>query len=149
MKPTALLSTLALAALTAGACLPGQAQTSARAGVQTGAPAATQMTPVAGAPTPQQAQKAQENRSDAEAYLQRAEARTTGSSSASSGRADLNPGTPGQASGAGVGASTRAGTPATTPTVPTADAPPPYGPVLQARQPQAGNAARQDGTTQR
>ncbi|WP_275041305.1 hypothetical protein [Massilia sp. 9096] len=38
MKRTALPSALALAALTAGACLPGLAQTSARAGVQTGTP---------------------------------------------------------------------------------------------------------------
>ncbi|WP_036165257.1 hypothetical protein [Massilia sp. 9096] len=105
------------------------------------------MTPQAGAPTPQQAQKAQENRSDAEAYLQRAEAAATGSSGSAS--ANLDAGMPGQASGASAGGSTRAGTPATTPSVPTADAPPPYGPVLQARQPQAADPARRNGATQR
>jgi hypothetical protein len=125
MKRTALLSALALAALTAGACLPGQAQTSARAGVQTGIPAGTPttsttpmtpMTPQAGAPTPQQAQKAQENRSDAEAYLQRAEA------AAANGRSQ------------GPEPTNRdAGSPA-------ADAPAPYGPQLHPRQPPVPDA---------
>jgi len=127
---SAFLSAVALAALTAGVCLPGQAQ--------------TQLTPQAGAPTPQQARKAQQNRSDAEAYLQREEAAATGSRSQATERANRNASIPDEASGASAAGSTRAGSPATTPTLPTADAPPPYGPVLNPRQPQSNDPARRN-----
>lgn len=112
MRRTALPSLLAFAALTVGACLPGQAQ------AQT--PTPTQMTPQAGAPTPQQARKAQQNRSDAEAYLQREEAAANGSRNAATGSA------------------------ATSPTRADPDAPPPYGPVLDPRQSQSDDPARRN-----
>lgn len=141
MRRTALSGALvltALAALAAGAVLPAQARQ-----IQAQAAAPTAMTPQAGAPTPQQAQKAQESRSDAEAYLQRAEARTDNRPQAVN-RPRQDAGVLDEASGASASGGTRAGTPATTPTVPAADAPPPYGPVLNPHQPQAADPARRN-----
>jgi len=133
MRRIASSGALALAVLSAGACVPAQAQslarpgtqTGAQTGTQTGAAAGEQLTPQAGAPTPQQAQKAQESRSDAEAFLQRAEA-ATGSRSPSSDLA-------GSASASSSGADSLA-----------ADAPPPYGPVLHPRKPLAADPASRD-----
>ncbi|WP_036165260.1 hypothetical protein [Massilia sp. 9096] len=134
MRRTAFLGAFAfaLAALSAGVCLPSPAQ----------AQAATQIPPQPGAPTAQQVQKAQQNRSDAEAYLRREEAAATGSRTQATDRANRNAGVPDEAAGASAAGSTRAGTPATTPTAPSADAPPAYGPVLDPRQPQSNDPAR-------
>jgi hypothetical protein len=116
------LALAALAALSAAACPPSPAQT----------------------PTTQQARKAQQNRSDAEAYLRREEAVATGTRNARTDRVNGDASVADEASGASAGGSALAGSAATPPQVSATDTPPAYGPVLNPRQPQSTDPVRRN-----
>jgi hypothetical protein len=107
--------------------------------------------------SPQQTQKAQQDRQQAEAYLRKEEAAITGRQNQSTDRANQDAGVADEAAGhsdaarparstsPNMGARGASGTSGNTGASPAGSTPPPsYGPVLNPRQPQSKDPARKD-----